>query len=128
MWITVNVLGAPDNGIIAASYGGSFLMAGAFLAIGACISSFTKNQVIAFVVTAVVCFVFVMNGTEMVLGVFRGWMPEFVVSAISSLSFLTHFEDVSRGVIDVRDIVFYVSIMCFWLFVNTIVVGMKKAD
>lgn len=128
MWITVNVLGTPDNGIIAASYGGSFLMAGAFLAIGACISSFTKNQVIAFVVTAVVCFVFVMNGTEMVLGVFRGWMPEFVVSAISSLSFLTHFEDVSRGVIDARDIVFYVSIMCFWLFVNTIVVGMKKAD
>ncbi len=128
MWITVNVLGTPDNGIIAASYVGSFLMAGAFLAIGACISSFTKNQVIAFVVASVVCFVFVMNGTEMVLGVFRGWMPEFVVSAISSLSFLTHFEDVSRGVIDIRDIVFYVSIICFWLFVNTVVVGMKKAD
>ncbi len=128
MWMTVNVLGTPDNGIIAASYVGSFLMAGAFLAIGACISSFTKNQVIAFVVTAVVCFVFVMNGTEMVLGVFRGWLPEFVVSAIASLSFLTHFEDVSRGVIDIRDIVFYVSIMCFWLFVNTVVIGMKKAD
>ena len=51
-----------------------------------------------------------------------------MVSAISSLSFLTHFEDVSRGVIDARDIVFYVSIMCFWLFVNTVVIGLKKAD
>ena len=128
MWITVNVLGEPDNGIIAASYIGSLLMAGAFLAIGACISALTKNQVIAFVVAAVVCFVFVMNGTEMVLGAFRGWMPEFVVSAISSLSFLTHFEDVSRGVIDIRDIVFYLSVIFFWLFVNTVVIGMKKAD
>lgn len=128
MWVTVNVLGEPDNGIIAASYMGSLLMAGAFLAIGASISAFTKSQVIAFVVAAVVCFIFVMNGTEMVLGVFRGWMPEFVISAVSSLSFLTHFEDVARGVIDVRDIVFYISVICFWLFVNTIVVSIKKAD
>ena len=128
MWITVNVLGDPDNGIIAASYIGSCLMAGAFLAIGACISAFTKNQVIAFVVASVICFIFVMNGTDIVLGVFRGWMPEVVVSAISSMSFLTHFEDVSRGVIDLRDIIFYVSVICFWLFVNTIVVDIKKAD
>lgn len=128
MWITVNVLGDPDNGIIAASYIGSLLMAGAFLAIGACISALTKNQVIAFVVASAVCFIFVMNGTEIVLGAIQGWMPDVIVSAISSLSFLTHFEDVSRGVIDLRDIVFYLSVIGFWLFVNTVVISLKKAD
>ena len=128
MWISVNILGDPDNGIIFASYIGSFLMAGAFLAIGASVSALTKNQVIAFVVASVICFIFVMNGTEIVLNVFRGWLPEFLISAISSMSFLTHFEDVSRGVIDLRDIVFYVSLIVFWLFVNTIVIGLKKAE
>ena len=128
MWITVNVLGDPDNGIIAASYIGSLLMAGAFLAIGACISALTKNQVIAFVVASAVCFIFVMNGTEIVLGAIQGWMPDVIVAAIASLSFLTHFEDVSRGVIDLRDIVFYLSVIAFWLFVNTVVISLKKAD
>lgn len=128
MWISVNILGQPDNGIILASYIGSLLMAGAFLAIGAAISALTRNQVIAFVVASVVCFIFVMNGTDIVLDVFRDWLPAFLLSAISSLSFLTHFEDVSRGVIDVRDIVFYASLICFFLFVNTIIIGLKKAE
>ena len=128
MWISVNILGEPDNGIILASYIGSLLMAGAFLAIGASISALTRNQVIAFVVASVVCFIFVMNGTDIVLDVFRDWLPDVLLSAISSLSFLTHFEDVSRGVIDLRDIVFYVSLICFFLFVNTVVIGLKKAE
>ena len=92
MWISVNVLGNPDNGIIVTSYLGSFLMAGAFLAIGSAVSALTRNQVIAFVVSASVCFLFVMSGTDIVLNVFRGWLPEFLLSAISSMSFLTHFE------------------------------------
>jgi len=128
MWISVNILGEPDNGIILASYIGSLLMAGAFLAIGASISALTRNQVIAFVVASVVCFIFVMNGTDIVLDVFRDWLPDVLLSAISSLSFLTHFEDISRGVIDLRDIVFYVSLICFFLFVNTVVIGLKKAE
>lgn len=128
MWISVNILGDPDNGIIMTSYLGSFLMAGAFLAIGSAVSALTRNQVIAFVVSASVCFLFVMSGTDIVLNVFRGWLPEFLLSAVSSMSFLTHFEGVSRGVIDVRDIVFYVSLICFWLFVNAVVINLKKAE
>jgi len=128
MWISVNILGDPDNGIIVTSYLGSFLMAGAFLAIGSAVSALTRNQVIAFVVSASVCFLFVMSGTDIVLNVFRGWLPEFLLSAISSMSFLTHFEGVSRGVIDLRDIVFYVSLICFWLFVNAVVINLKKAE
>ena len=69
-----------------------------------------------------------MSGTDIVLNVFRGWLPEFLLSAISSMSFLTHFEGVSRGVIDLRDIVFYVSLICFWLFVNAVVINLKKAE
>ena len=128
MWITVNFLGSPDNGVIAASYLGSLLMAGAFLAIGSCISALTKNQVIAFIVASAICFVFVMSGQELVLNSFRSWAPDFVVTAVASMSFLTHFDQVAKGVIDLPDIIFYVSLIAFWLFANAIVVDLKKAS
>lgn len=128
MWISVNVLGDPDNGVILAGYFGSFVMAGAFLAIGSCISALTKNQVIAFIVAAAICFLFVMSGLHLVLNFFKGWAPEFLVSAISSMSFLTHFDQISRGVIDFADLTFYVSLIIFWLFVTTIVIELKKAS
>ena len=128
MWITVNFLGSPDNGVIAASYLGSFLMAGAFLAIGSCISALTKNQVIAFIVASAICFVFVMSGQELVLNSFRSWAPDFVVTAVASMSFLTHFDQVAKGVIDLPDIIFYVSLIAFWLFANAIAVELKKAS
>lgn len=127
MWITVNVLGNPDNGVIAASYLGSLLMAGAFLAIGSCVSALTRNQVIAFIVAATVCFLFTMSGVELVLNFFRGWTPEVLIDTIASLSFLTHFQSVTEGVIDFRDIVFYGSMIVFWLFVNVTVVDLRKA-
>ena len=128
MWITVNFLGSPDNGVIAASYLGSLLMAGAFLAIGSCISALTKNQVIAFIVASAICFVFVMSGQELVLNSFRSWAPDFVVTAVASMSFLTHFDQVAQGVIDLPDIIFYVSLIAFWLFANAIAVELKKAS
>ncbi|MCG8558692.1 MAG: ABC transporter permease [Hyphomicrobiales bacterium] len=128
MWITVNFLGSPDNGVIAASYLGSLLMAGAFLAIGSCISALTKNQVIAFIVASAICFVFVMSGQELVLNSFRSWAPDFVVTAVASMSFLTHFDQVAKGVIDLPDIIFYVSLIAFWLFANAIAVELKKAS
>jgi ABC-2 type transport system permease protein len=103
-------------------------MAGVYLAIGATVSALTKNQVIAFVVSAAICFLFVLSGTQVVLGVFQDWVPEIVTSAIASLSVLTHFEDVTRGVFDFRDLVFYVSLITFWLFANTVAVHLKKAD
>jgi len=127
MWVTVNVLGTPDNGVVLASYVGSFLTAGAFLAIGSCISALTKNQVIAFIVAAMVCFLLLMSGMELVLNSFRGWAPQLVVSAIQSLSFLSHFEDFSKGIISLPALVFYVSLIAFALFANRIVIDQKKA-
>ena len=127
MWITVNVLGDPDNGVIFAGYLGSFLMAGAFLAIGSCISALTKNQVIAFIVAATLCFVLVMSGHEPVQNVFRAWAPEWLVSAIASLSFLSHFESITKGILDLPSIIFYLSLIAFALFVNKIVIDQSKA-
>ena len=123
VWLTVNYLGNPDNGVIVAAYLGSFLMAGAYLAIGSCISSLTKNQVIAFVVTAVVCFLFAVTGLPMVTDLFAGWAPQAIVETVSALSFVSNFEDVSRGAVDLRNIVYFVSLIVFWLFVNTVIVG-----
>ena len=111
MWITVNVLGNPDNGVILSSYLGSFLMAGAYLAIASCISALTKNQVIAFIVAAAICFLLVMSGLEMVQNVFRPWAPAFLLSAISSLSFLGHFESITKGLLNLPAIIFYVSLI-----------------
>ena len=126
-WITVNVLGDPDNGVIVTSYLGSFFMAGAFLAIGSCISALTRNQVIAFIVAATVCFLFTMSGLELVLNFFRAWAPDLLVRTIASMSFLTHFSAVMKGVIDLRDLVFFTSLIAFWLFANVVVIDLKKA-
>jgi len=127
-WITVNVLGAPDNGVILASYIGSFLMAGAFLAVGAALSALTKNQVIAFVLTATVCFLLTVSGSQIVLGFLTPWAPAGVIDWVGSFSFLTHFGAIVRGVIDLRDGVFFCSIILFFLYANAVVVELKKAD
>lgn len=127
-WITVNVLGSPDNGVILASYIGSFLMAGGYLAIGAALSALTKNQVIAFVITAAVCFLFTVTGSTMVLGLLQGWAPQGVIDFVTSFSFFNHFSSILRGVIDLRDVVFFVSIIGLFLYANAIIVDLKKAD
>ena len=128
MWITVNYLGEPDNGSILAAYAGSLLMAGGFLAIGSCLSAATRNQVIAFIVTAVVCFAFLLAGFPPVLSVFQGWLPQALVDAIASVSFLTHFSSIAKGVIDVRDLVYFATLIAAWLAATAIVLDMKKAD
>jgi ABC-2 type transport system permease protein len=107
IWITVNYLGNPDNGAIFAAYLGSLFMAGGFLAIGACMSAVTRNQVIAFILAIVVCFIFLVAGLPIVLDAFRGWMAQPLVDAIASLSFLTHFRSISKGVIELRDVVYF---------------------
>jgi len=128
IWITVNYLGDPDNGVIFAAYIGSFLMAGGFLAIGACISAMTKNQVIAFIMTVVVCFIFLLAGSPLVLNFFKIWVPQNIVDAISSLSFLTHYASISKGVIDLRDVIYFSTLIGFWLYANALVIDMKKAN
>ncbi len=127
MWLIVNYLGQPDNGVIVAGYLGSLLMAGGYLAIGSCISAVTKSQVIAFVVSATVCFIFTVAGATIVLNFFAGWAPRFMVDAIASFSFLTHFNAIMRGVIDLRDLIFFGSLIAAFLFANAVVVDMKKS-
>jgi len=128
LWITVNYLGSPDNGVIFAGFLGSLLMAGGFLAIGACISATTKNQVIAFVLSLIVSLIFVLSGYGIVLDFFSGWAPVALINAISSFSFLTHFDAISKGVIDMRDMLYFASVIVVWLFANAVVVNARKAD
>ncbi len=128
LWVTVNYLGEPDNGVILASYIGSSLLAGAFLAIGAFISALSKNQVISFVVTVVVCLLFILAGHGVVINFFREWAPEVVVNAISQLSLLTNFQSIAKGLIDARAVVYYLSMIVCFLIACAITVDMKKAD
>jgi ABC-2 type transport system permease protein len=128
VWFTVNYLGNPDNGVILAAYIGSWLMAGGFLAIGSCMSALTPSQVVAFILSVVVCFVFLLSGLPMVMNLFTGWAPQIVMDGIASLSFLSHFADISKGVIDLRDLVYFILVIGFWLTLNMIVLELKKAD
>lgn len=127
IWITVNLLGDPDNGVILAGYIGSLLMAGGFLAIGACVSAATKNQVVAFVIAAALCFLFTVSGSPLVLNFFSGWAPQTVVDAIASFSFIAHFNAISRGVIDLRDLIYFGSLIAVFLFANAALVDLKKS-
>ena len=128
MWITVNYLGSPDNTVVLASYIGSLIMAGGFLAIGSCISALTKSQVISFVISVVICFMFILSGFPMVLDLFESWTPQAVVDAVASFSFLTHFTSIKKGVIDIRDLIYFAALITFWLYVNIIIIENKKAD
>ena len=127
IWITVNYLGSPDNGVIFASYVGSLLMAGAFLAIGSCISATTRNQVVAFILTVVICFLLLLAGFPLVLDAFRAVAPQGIVDAVAGLSFLTHFTSISKGVIDLRDLVYFLLMIGAWLYANAVVIDYKKA-
>ena len=127
IWITVNYLGEPDNGVIVAAYLGSLMMAGGFLAIGAFVSATTNNQVIAFIVTVVICFVMLMAGFQPLLSPLVGWVPLPIIDALASLSFLTHFSSISKGVIDARDIIYFALLIGTFLYANVLVLHMKKA-
>lgn len=127
IWITVNYLGDPDNGVIITAYLGSLLMAGGFLAIGSCISATTKNQVIAFIVSIAVCFLFLLSSFPLVLNMFKSWLPQFMVDGIASLSFYTHFQALQKGIVDLYNVVFFLLIIAFWLIANVLVLEIKKA-
>jgi len=128
MVLTVNYLGQPDNGVIAAGYLGSWLMAGAYLAIGACVSALTRNQVIAFVVSVAICFGMILAGFPAVTDFVAAFTPGFVVDGVRSLSFMTHFDSITKGVIDARDLLFYLSVMACFLMANVLAIQTTKAD
>jgi ABC-2 type transport system permease protein len=128
LWITVGYLGAPDHGAIVTAYLGSALMAGGFLAIGSCMSALTNNQVIAFILGVVACFVFLLAGFPLVLDAFSSWAPRGLVDAVAALSFLTHFEALSKGVIDLRDVLYFAMTIAFFLAATSLVLDARKSD
>ncbi len=128
IWITVNYLGSPDNGVIFASYLGSLLLAGGFLAIGSCMSALTRNQVVAFILGVVACFVLLLAGYPLVLDAFRGWAPQTLIEAVASLSLLTHFQSITRGVLEARDVLYFAMLIAFFLFTTTVAIDLRKAD
>lgn len=126
IWITVNYLGAPDNGVILAGYLGSWLMAGAFLAIGACLSALTRSQVVAFILTVVVCFLLILVGQPQVLDFLQGVMPRKLINGVAHLSMLRHFEAIARGVLDVRDLLYFLISITAWLTAGVLVLDLKR--
>ena len=127
IWLTVNYLGEPDNGVIFASYVGSLMLAGGYLAIGSCLSALTRNQVIAFVISVVACFLFTVSGAPLVLELFDGWAPQALIETLAGFSLLTHFRAITGGVIDMRDVMFFATLIGVFLTATVIVVDMKKA-
>ena len=127
VWITVNFLGSPDNGVILASYIGSWLMAGAFLAISSCISALTKSQVLAFISSAAVGFLFVMAGFDLVLAGLRSWAPPLVLEVVRSMSFIGNFQRITDGVLEMPSMIFFVSLIVFALWLNVQAIDVKKA-
>jgi ABC-2 type transport system permease protein len=126
LWITVNYLGSPDNGVIVAGYLGSWLMAGAFLAIGACVSTLTRSQVVAFILTALVCVLLILVGQAQVIDFFQGTLPRKLVNAVAHLSLLRHFEAIARGVLDVRDLLYFLLTIVAWLAAGALVLDLKR--
>jgi ABC-2 type transport system permease protein len=128
IWITVNYLGNPDNRTIIAAYIGSLMLAGGFLAIGSCMSALTRNQVIAFILGVVVCFAFLLLGFFPALATELPAWAQTVVQAIASLSFLTHFDSIAKGVIDVRDLLYFAMLIGFFLLATSIALDVRKAE
>jgi ABC-2 type transport system permease protein len=128
VWITVNYLGKPDNGAIFAAYLGSFFVAGGFLAVGSFTSTLTKNQLIAFLVAMLLSFLLLIAGYPAATDWFQTWAPQWLVSGIASLSFLTHFENIVKGVLDVRDVLYYALVTVFFLLASTVVLDARKSS
>jgi len=127
MPLTVLYLGNPDMGTIYCGYLGSFLLAGAYLSVGSMTSALTGNQVISFILSVVICLFFVLAGWPPVTDVLSGWAPYWLVDVISGFSFMHHFSSMERGIIDLRDMVYYASVIFFMLFANGVILQNRKA-
>jgi ABC-2 type transport system permease protein len=125
--ITVNILGSPDNGVIISGYVGSLLVAGAFLSVGAALSAVTKNQVIAYVLAVAVCFVFAVASYSVVTDFLSRNTP-VLADIARRIAIIDRFQDFTRGVVSVRDLIYFASFIGFWLFVNAVLVDQRKAD
>jgi ABC-2 type transport system permease protein len=120
MAITIGYLGSPDWGVVLASYAGAILMAGGFLGVCSLTSALTKNQVVSFIVSLGVCALLVFLGVSGFTSLLEGFLPVGVAGAISNFSFMTHFSPMVRGILDAKDVVFFLSLMGFTLFLNVV--------
>lgn len=127
MWVTVAWLGDPDHGVILASYIGSWLLAGTFLAIGSAISATTRSQLMAFIVSLSVCLLFLLAGYPIVLSAMQVVFNQATVDAIAGMSFFTHFSSITRGILDLRDVAFFVINGIGWLIATVLIINLKKA-
>jgi ABC-2 type transport system permease protein len=125
--ITVNYLGNPDNGVIFTGYVGSLLLAGAYLAVTCMTSAMTRNQVISFIVAVLICLFLILAGYEPVTGLLSRFASARVVDLVAAFSVMTHFEGFQRGVVDLRDIVFFASVMGFALFATGVIIRSHRA-
>jgi len=125
--ITVNILGDPDNGMIAAGYVGSLLLAGTYLAITCMTSAMTRNQVVAFILSVVICLFLILAGFNPVTDLLVRWASPAVVDTVAAFSVVTHFDAFQRGVIDSRDLVFFLSVIGFALFATGVVIRGHRA-
>ena len=128
LWITVNWLGSPDNGVIVAGYLGSLLLAGSFLALGCCMSAITRSQVVAFILTVLALFSGMAVGDKIAIDALNHLLPRSVVDALVGYSFLTHFRAITRGVLDLRDVSYFVLAILSWLGATVIVLEFRRAD
>lgn len=120
MALTIGYLGSPDWGVVAASYFGAILMAGGFLGVCSLTSALTKNQVVSFIASLVVCAALLFLGYSGFTSFLEGYLPVGVAGAISNFSFVTHFNPMLRGIVDAKDVVFFLSLMGFTLFLNVV--------
>lgn len=126
-WITVNVLGHPDNFVIFMGYCASFILAGCMLAISQIMSALTKNQIIALVLSVIANLLFFWSGIEYVLSFCRLFLPETLIDVVASFSFLTHFNSLTYGLVEARDVIFFASLICFALYTTALIVNFKTA-
>ena len=127
VWITVNYLGSPDNGVIICGYLGSWLMAGAYLAVSCITSAMTRNQVVSFILSVVACLFLILAGFPPVIRVLEGWAWPWLVDTITSFSVITHFEGFQKGVLDSRDLIFFFSLIVFSLFSTSVILRGHRA-
>jgi gliding motility-associated transport system permease protein len=125
--LTVNILGTPDNGMIAAGYLGSLFLAGAYLAISCMTSAMTRNQVIAFILSVVICLFLIIAGFNPVTDLLVRWASPAFVDTVAAFSVVTHFDGFQRGVVDTRDVVFFLSVIGFALFATGIIIRSHRA-
>jgi ABC-2 type transport system permease protein len=125
--ITVNVLGSPDNGVIFAGYLGSFFLAGAYLAISCMTSAMTRNQVVAFILSVVICLFLLLAGFNPVTDLLVRWASPAVVDTVAAFSVVTHFDGFQRGVIDGKDLVYFLSVIGFALFATGVIIRGHRA-